>query len=173
MRNFGRAGEARSRWLCRRPDTALKRLRHSSAETSLLRPVRRLENPGRLHHAGCGPIGARVGPPDPGRAPGVPAADGREPAQFRVPPSWNPGDEVHAGLAGRLGQPLSGGRHPADRDGQRHSVPPVQDTFFYVLAGTYRDDPPTYAFDINDTPTIRPLHEQFSDFVFKQWGTKV
>lgn len=48
-----------------------------------------------------------------------------------------------------------------------------QDTFFYVLAGTSRDDPPAYAFDINDTPTIRPLHERFSDFVFKQWGTKV
>lgn len=47
-----------------------------------------------------------------------------------------------------------------------------QDTFFYVLAGTCRDDPPAYAFDINDTPTIRPLHERFSDFVVKQWGTK-
>lgn len=44
-----------------------------------------------------------------------------------------------------------------------------QDTFFYVLAGTYRDDPPAYAFDIHETPTIRPLHERFSDLVVKQW----
>ncbi len=47
-----------------------------------------------------------------------------------------------------------------------------QDTFFYVLAGTYRDDPPAYAFDINDTPTIRLLHDRFTDFVVKQWGHK-
>jgi hypothetical protein len=40
-----------------------------------------------------------------------------------------------------------------------------QDTFFYVPLEDANDDPPVFAFDINDRPTIRRLDDRFSCFV--------
>lgn len=48
-----------------------------------------------------------------------------------------------------------------------------QDTFFYVPAGAGSEDPPVYAFDINERPTIRKLHDRFSDFVAEQYERRV
>lgn len=40
-----------------------------------------------------------------------------------------------------------------------------QDTFFYVPIEAGIENPPVYAFDINETPEIRKLFNSFSDFV--------
>jgi len=48
-----------------------------------------------------------------------------------------------------------------------------QDTFFYVPAQEGNDDPPVYAFDIHERPTIRKLHDRFSEFVAEKYEAKV
>ncbi len=40
-----------------------------------------------------------------------------------------------------------------------------QDTFFYIPIEAGNENPSVYAFDINDTPTIRKLNDSFTDFV--------
>lgn len=44
-----------------------------------------------------------------------------------------------------------------------------QDTFFYVNVEPGNDNPAVYAFDINTTPTIRKLSNDFEDFVRSQY----
>ncbi|MCJ1807594.1 MULTISPECIES: SMI1/KNR4 family protein [Flavobacterium] len=44
-----------------------------------------------------------------------------------------------------------------------------QDTFFYVPIEEGNENPPVYAFDINDTPTIRKLNDSFTDFVKERY----
>jgi len=47
-----------------------------------------------------------------------------------------------------------------------------QDTFFYLpVDGS--ENPPVYAFDIHYTPTIRKLHDKFSDFVLEKYLEKI
>lgn len=48
-----------------------------------------------------------------------------------------------------------------------------QDTFFYIPIEEGNENPSVYAFDINDTPTIRKLNDSFSDFVKKKYEEKV
>ncbi|WP_163445133.1 SMI1/KNR4 family protein [Flavobacterium columnare] len=45
-----------------------------------------------------------------------------------------------------------------------------QDTFFYVPIEEGNENPPVYAFDINDTPTIRKLNDSFTDFVLERYN---
>lgn len=45
-----------------------------------------------------------------------------------------------------------------------------QDTFFYVPIEEGNQNPPVYAFDINDTPTIRKLNDSFTDFVIERYN---
>lgn len=40
-----------------------------------------------------------------------------------------------------------------------------QDTFFYVPIEDGNENPPVYAFDINEMPTIRKLSDSFTEFV--------
>ena len=44
-----------------------------------------------------------------------------------------------------------------------------QDTFFCVPLEDANDDPPVFAFDINDRPTIRRLDDRFSGFVRRRY----
>jgi hypothetical protein len=48
-----------------------------------------------------------------------------------------------------------------------------QDAFFYVRLQKGNDDPPVYAFDVNERPTIRKLHDRFSDLVVEKYDAKV
>lgn len=48
-----------------------------------------------------------------------------------------------------------------------------QDTFFYLTIEDGDDNPPVYAFDINDRPTIRKLDDQFSEFVRRRYEKKL
>ncbi|QYS89464.1 SMI1/KNR4 family protein [Flavobacterium davisii] len=45
-----------------------------------------------------------------------------------------------------------------------------QDTFFYVPIEEGNENPPVYAFDINDTPVIRKLNDSFTDFVLERYN---
>lgn len=47
-----------------------------------------------------------------------------------------------------------------------------QDTFFYVPLEDGNDDPPVFAFDINDRPTIRRLNDRFSGFVRRLYARR-
>jgi hypothetical protein len=48
-----------------------------------------------------------------------------------------------------------------------------QDTFFYIPIEEGNENPPVYAFDINDTPTIRKINESFSDFVQEKYNQMI
>lgn len=48
-----------------------------------------------------------------------------------------------------------------------------QDTFFFVPLESGNDDPPVYAFDVDDNPEIRLLGDHFSEFIRKQYATKI
>jgi len=48
-----------------------------------------------------------------------------------------------------------------------------QDTFFYVPIEQENENPPVYAFDINDTPTIRKLNNSFTEFVKERYEKKL
>ena len=48
-----------------------------------------------------------------------------------------------------------------------------QDTFFYVPIEEGNENPPVYAFDINDTPTIRKLNDSFTDFVKERYNKRI
>lgn len=48
-----------------------------------------------------------------------------------------------------------------------------QDTFFYVPIEIELENPPVYAFDIGETPTIRKLSNSLSDFVKDLYEKKI
>jgi len=48
-----------------------------------------------------------------------------------------------------------------------------QDTFFYISINEGNENPPVYAFDLNDTPTIRKLYDRFTDFVKWKYEEKL
>lgn len=48
-----------------------------------------------------------------------------------------------------------------------------QDTFFYIPIEEGNENPPVYAFDINDVPTIRRLNDSFVDFIKLKYEAKI